>query len=260
MNRYLMTNGAEHSEDLGPELFFQLASPDRKRILVELQKEDLHLNEIAKRLGMTPTEALRQLQRMTEARLLEKMPNGSHRLTPYAKIVLDVSAPLDFLSQHREFFMSHDTSLIPIEYRARLAELSGTRIIPDTIGSMNAVAAMLKNAKSQIDCTIEVGSQVHLEIMRQRVTDGLKVRWLMQESFLPKARDFLGSVKKFPEMRKTDRLRVHIYMNEKEAAVSLRTISGPFDYAIFHGGDHQFLKWAGDMYAHEWERSKPWYP
>ena len=95
--RGLMTDDGKLADEVGPELFFQLASPDRKRILSELQKEDLHLNEMAKRLGMTATETLRQLQRMTEAHLLEKMPNGSYRLTPYAKIVLDVSAPLELI-------------------------------------------------------------------------------------------------------------------------------------------------------------------
>ena len=244
---------------MGPELHFQLASSDRKQILSELLKEDLHVSEMAKRLGMTDTETIRQLQRMMEARLLEKLPDGKYRLTPYAKIVLDAAAPLDFMARNREFFMNHDAKLLPVEFRARFAELSGAKLIPEAIESMNIVAEMLRNARERIDCTIEQGSQLHLEIMKQRIGEGVKVRWLMQESFLPKARDILRSAK-FPEMRKTDRLRVHVYMNEKGAAVSLRTNSGPFDYAIFHGGDQQFLKWAGDMYAHEWERSKPWYP
>jgi len=246
-------------DDMGPELHFQLASSDRKQILSELLKEDLHVSEMAKRLGMTDTETIRQLQRMTEARLLERMPDGKYKLTSYAKIVLDAAAPLDFMAGNREFFMNHDAKLLPVEFRARFGELSGAKLIPEAIESMNIVAEMLRKARERIDCTIEQGSQLHLEIMKQRIADGVKVRWLMQESFLPKARDILRSAK-FPEMRKTARLRVHIYMNEKEAAVSLRTNSGPFDYAIFHGGDLQFLKWAGDMYAHEWERSKPWYP
>jgi len=45
-------------EDTVADLFFQLASLDRKRILSELQKEDLHLNELAKRFDLTATEVL----------------------------------------------------------------------------------------------------------------------------------------------------------------------------------------------------------
>jgi len=69
------------------------------RILSELQKENLHLNQVAKRVDMTASETLRQLQRLTEARLLDKMPDGSYRLTSYGILVLDISSPLVFISR-----------------------------------------------------------------------------------------------------------------------------------------------------------------
>jgi len=84
------------------DLFFQLASTGRRRILSEVQRHNLHLNEVAKRLGMTATETLRQLQRLTEAGLLEKKPDGKYQLTSYAKLVLDSSSPLDFISTYKE--------------------------------------------------------------------------------------------------------------------------------------------------------------
>lgn len=248
------------TEERATELFFQLASIDRKRILSELQSESLHLNEVAKRLGMTATETLRQLQRMTEARLLEKTPEGRYKLTPYAKIVLDASAPLDFISQFREFFMTHDSMLLPAEFRARLSELSGGVFVPETMETMNKVTEMLRSTHDKIEATIELGFEVHLEIMKQRIADGVKVKWLMQESYLSKARELLRTVKKFPEMRHTPQLIGHIYIADNAASIALRLNDGTMDYASFHGEEPRFLGWASDLFVHEWEKAKPWYP
>jgi predicted transcriptional regulator len=248
------------TEDRATELFFQLASVDRKHILSALESENLHLNEVAKRLGMTATETLRQLQRMTDASLLEKMPDGRYRLTPYARIVMNASAPLDFISRFREFFMTHDAMLLPAEFRARLSDLSGGLLISDTMDTMNKVTEMLRNTRERIDGTVELGFELHLEIMKQRLADGVKVRWLMQESYLPKAKDMLRSVNKYPEMRHTPRLLGHIYQTDGAASVALRLNNGTMDLASFHGEDPPFLRWASDLFNHEWQKAKPWYP
>ena len=247
-------------EERATELFFQLASIDRKRILDKLQEDDLHLNEVAKQLEMTATEALRQLQRLTEAKLLAKLPDGKYRLTPYAKIVLDASAPLDFLSRFREFFMTHDAMLLPVEYRARMSELSGGKLIPNTMETMNVVTGMLRTTRERIEATVEVGFEMHLEIMKQRIGEGVKTRWLMQESYLPKARDTLHQMKKYPEMRYTPRLFGHIYQTDNAASIALRLNDGTMDYASLHGEDQRFMQWASDLFAYEWQKAKPWYP
>jgi DNA-binding transcriptional ArsR family regulator len=58
----------ENNEGLG-KLLFELASESRLAILRELQKENLKMQEIARRLDVTATEAFRQLQRLRLLRL-----------------------------------------------------------------------------------------------------------------------------------------------------------------------------------------------
>jgi len=241
-------------------LFFELASESRLCILRELQAGEFKMQEIARRLNLTDTETCRQLQRLSEARLVEKQPNGAYRVTVYAKLVLGISSPLDFISRFRDYFLDHDASPLPGEYLIRLGELSGSELSPIILETMNKVAIMLRNAKDGIDCTIEVGSDLHLQVMRQRLAEGLKVRWLIQESFLDKARALLLSATKLPEMRITPKIFWHIYLTEKEGAFCLRHNNGTMDYSTFFGEDSAFLKWAGDLYTHEWQKAKPWYP
>lgn len=241
------------------ELSFQLASADRRRILSELRKENLHLNELAKRLGTTATETLRQLQRLTEARLLEKMPDGRYRLSSYAKLVLATSTPLDFISKFREFFLEHDASLLPFEFTARFGELSGCRLITTTIETMNWLTGMLKGAEKKIDAVV-VGMDLIVDLEVMRLKEGVKVRWLMHESFLPKAKSILNSAERHPEMRWTPSVFGHVAVTDKAAIFTIRRNDGTMSYEAFVGEDTSFLKWAGDLFAHEWDKAKPWYP
>ncbi len=206
---------------------------------------------------MTPTEAVRQLQRLTEAGLLEKMPEGKYRLTSYAKIVLDISSPLDFVARFREYFLTHDASLLPSEYRARLGELLEGRLMATTTETFNNTSEMIRNAKESIDATVEVGFEVHLQMMIQRLGQGVKVRWLTQESFLPKGKSMLGSEKLLPEMRTTPRLSGHVYVTDKAAAITLRQNDGSMSLSSIFSEDPSFRKWASDLFAYNWQNAKP---
>jgi len=228
-------------------------------MLLELQKENLHLNELAKRLDLTPTEVLRQLHRMTDALLLEKLPDGNYRLTPYAKLVLDTSSPLDFISRHRAYFLEHNAFLLPLEFRARLGELSGATLAKTTVETMNYCEEMFKGAQKKIDASV-MGVEFLLDIARRRLEEGLSVRWLMDESFVPKARTMLRSVKKLPEMRHTQRIIGQVNVTDKAAMLTLRRNDGNISYYSFVGEDQTFVGWATELFSHEWDKAKPWYP
>jgi predicted transcriptional regulator len=90
------------------KLFFELASESRLSILRELQTENLKMQEIARRLDVTATEAFRQLERLSAALLVQKQPEGTFAITQYGKLVLQLSSSLDFAFKHKEYFLTHD--------------------------------------------------------------------------------------------------------------------------------------------------------
>ncbi len=247
------------SQDGVDRLFFELASGSRLGILLELQAKELRMQEIARKLNITDTETCRQLQRLSDAKLIQKQPNATYRLTIYAKLVLNVTSPLDFISKHREYFLDHDAFLLPSEFRARLGELSSVRLITTTIETLNWVCEMFKDAEKRIDATV-VGMDTIVDIEIQRVVEGLKVRWLMLESFLPKARLKLRSIEKLPEMRWTPSIFGHVGVTDKAAILTIKRNDGTLTYDAFVGEDPSFLKFAEDLFMHEWEKAKPWHP
>jgi len=245
----------EDVEEVG-RLFYELSSESRLGILRKLQVKNLKMKEIAQSLDLTETEAFRQLQRLSEARLVHKQLDGTYRLTAYANLVLNTASPLDFISKFKEYFLDHDALSLPYEFRARLQELSSGKLNPVIMETFNKVAILLKNANERIDATIEVGSDLHLQIMRQRLEEGLRVRWLIQESFIEKSRSMFLAADKLPEIRVTPRIFIHIYLTEKEAALCFRNIDGKFDYVTFFSQDSTFLKWVSDLWAHGWEKAR----
>jgi len=129
------------------KLFFELASESRLLILQKLQKENMKMNEIARRLDMTATEAFRQLQRLSEAALVQKQPDGTFSITSYGKLVLQLLSAYDFVSKHRKYFLSHNVWHIPTQFVNRLGELSKAELILDAMDNINKGEKMFISAK-----------------------------------------------------------------------------------------------------------------
>jgi predicted transcriptional regulator len=197
---------------------------------------------------------------MSEAGLLQKKPDGKYRVTPYAKLVLDTTSPLEFISKHREYFQEHDASLLPYEFRFRLAELAGGRLESNFVVVMNTATEMLKGAQVRIDVIMRQGLELHGQIVEQRAQEGLKVRFLLQKSMLASVKHTPGRRQPRPEVRWSPSICGTLLVTEKAAAIGLRRYDGSISRSGFFGEDAQFLRWASDLFVHEWEKAKPWYP
>ena len=101
------------------KLFFELASESRLSILRELRKENLKMQEIARRLDVTATEAFRQLERLSVALLVQRQPDGTFAISQYGKLVLQLASSLEFISKHKEYFSTHDVMRLPSQFVSR---------------------------------------------------------------------------------------------------------------------------------------------
>jgi predicted transcriptional regulator len=114
-------------------LLFDLASENRLGILKALSQSRLKMAEVARRLDLTATENFRQLQRLSEAKLIQKLPNGEHTLTQYGKLTLHLLLALEFTHKHRDYFLTHDIWRLPSPFVNRIGELTGAALSMDTI-------------------------------------------------------------------------------------------------------------------------------
>lgn len=247
-------------EDRLSDIHFQLSNADRRRIIEELQTQVLKLSEVAKKLDMTATETFRQLQRLTEAGLLEKTSESKYRSTAYSRLILESSAALGFLSKHREFFLDHDVSLIPPQFRARFGELSKMVLLPDPITNLNTGNEILMNAEKWIDVMGEQRLEQHGQILRQRVLKGVKARFVFQESLIESMKEELAAPKQSVERRFIPKVCAVMVLTDKSAGFALPKLDGKMDYQVLAGTDPESMKWARDLFEDQWNRAKPWHP
>jgi predicted transcriptional regulator len=238
------------------KLFFELASESRLGILRELQMENLKMQEIARRLDVTATEAFRQLQRLSKARLVQRQPEGTFAITQYGKLVLQLSSSLNFVFKHKNYFSTHDVWRLPYQFVNRIGELSQTHLIMDTMESINKGVQMFLEAEQFAWGLVEHGRgpELMIPVMNERVRKGVKVKMLTPESFLSTA----IPPAKVPnyEVRGLSDIPAIMAVTEKEAAVYFSLVGGRMDYAGFHGKDPIFLNWVKDLFLYYWDKGK----
>ena len=242
------------NNELLEKLFFELASENRLRILQEIQAKNLKMNEIARKIDLTATEAFRQLQRLSNAMLVQKQPDGTFSLTGYGKLVLQLSSSHDFASKHREYFLSHDVWNIPIQFINRLGELSNAQLILDAMDNINKGEKMFIAAE-EYAWGIAEGRIPELmnPIMDKKISKGLKIKMIIEEKLLDKIPPIkISNV----EIRGVKEIPAIMASTEKAATMCFRFNNGRLDYGGFYGTDPAFLRWIKDLFEYYWQNAK----
>ena len=237
------------------KLFFELASESRLSILRELRKENLKMQEIARRLDVTATEAFRQLERLSVALLVQRQPDGTFAISQYGKLVLQLASSLEFISKHKEYFSTHDVMRLPSQFVNRLGELSQAKLGLDTVENLNKSERAFMEAE-EYSWGIAEGTipENMVPIMDERMKRGVKMRFLIPEKRLTAS--FSSTTVKNVEGRGLSDLPAIVVLTEKVAGVCLHQIGGRVDYAGFFGADPTFHNWVRDLFLYYWEKGK----
>ncbi len=229
-------------------LFFELASESRLGILRELQTKNLKMQEIARRLDLTATEAVRQLKRLTETLLIQRQPEGSYTITEYGKLVLQLSASLEFAFKHKRFLLTHDIWRLPYQFVNRIGELSQTNLMTDTMEGISKTEQVLREAQQYVWGFGEGRfTEAMNTIANEQTRKGIEYKIL---SPLPPAK--LQNM----ENRTLSDIPAILALTEKEAVICFRLIGGRADYAGFSGKDTIFLNWVKDLFLYHWNKGK----
>lgn len=235
-------------------LFYDLASESRLAIIRELKEENLKNNELGGKLELTATEAFRQLQHLTEARLVHRLPDGTYAITNYGKLTLHLLQSLAFTYEHKEYFLNHDVWRLPIQFVNRIGELSTGTLCMDTIENMNRAGQMFSEAEKYAWAMGEKLLESLGPAMARPVSKGVKFRFMGYESRLPNFNHGPG-VTPHTEIRTLTDVPTTIVCTEKEAVICLPSTEGRMDYAGFHSKDQLFVSWARDVFLYHWDKA-----
>ncbi len=243
------------SEDGLDRLFYELASESRLGILHALQTKNYKMQELARKLELTDTEAFRQLQRLSEAQLIQKQSDGTYTISEYGKLILQLSASFEFAFKFKQCLLTRNIWRLPEQFINRLGELSQATLSTDTLEMVNNAELLISSAEKFLWIIGERPLSFLGAKATEKIQKGLSLRLLFDE----KARkhfDSLPEMKGMFEKKIIPVIPVTLVMNEKNAGINLLSIDGRGDNAIFYGDDPKLLRWATDLFTYYWEQGK----
>jgi predicted transcriptional regulator len=229
-------------------------------ILRELETKKLRMQEIARKLDLTDTETCRQLQRLSDAQLIQKQPDGTYMITCLGTVNLHLITPIDFVNRNSVYFVGHDLSIIPSEFVSRLGELSDAEFCKEAMSGFNRVRKMVFDAKKYLWSMAEQVDSSHIQPVTEKVANGLDFKFIMAQDL---ARYYANSndveVGVLRGSRFIKRVPVTFVINECEATVVFRTCGGVMDYTGLFGTGARFRKWCEDLFMYYWGVTDKWY-
>jgi predicted transcriptional regulator len=235
-------------------LLFELSSEERMRILLAVKAEKTRLSSLAEKMKFTATEASRQLQRLNEAKLIQRDSEGFFTITKYGELSLSLLDSLIFTSANREYFLEHDTSVLPSEFIGRLSDLRECSFQGDFISTLAYDEEMFRSAE---EYAYTIADQIHYSaqpIAVEKIKLGLDLRSILPENLVPPPGLKLteGVVRRL--LPKVD---FHLIVTDKEAVFGLPYLNGKMDYSQFVSKDKKFRGWCLDLFNHCWDKTKP---
>jgi predicted transcriptional regulator len=235
-------------------LFYSLASESRIDILHELNRENLRMNELARKIDITATEASRQIQRLLEEGMVQKQPDGTYNLTNYGKLILHFFPSVKFISKHRNYFQDHDIWQLPYQFISRIGELSAGTFVDEVAEVVNRIEEMMKSSEDHVWVITDQVMGVHLEVMKERISKGIKFRSLIPPKLVGSTKFKLSG--KNVETRVLSAIPGLFSITEKEALIALLSMDGKLTHSCFIGNNPSFIKWANDVYIYYWDKAK----
>ncbi|MCW4022082.1 MAG: helix-turn-helix transcriptional regulator [archaeon] len=237
----------ENSEETIDKLFYELASETRVSILRELNKKSWKMNSLARKLDLTTTETFRQLQRLTEALLVQKQPDGKYTISPYGALVLELSSSLDFVFKNKQYFLAHTVQNLPKQFINRIGELSKSTLLMGMIESTTNSSKLIGEAQQFMWGISPEPLKDSAEVLSQQIPKGVNYRIIS-----PQPPTKLSNL----EIRNHNEVPLILVVTEKEASLSFRFIEGRVDYASFSGTDPMFLNWIKDLFLYYWDQAE----
>jgi predicted transcriptional regulator len=244
------------------QTFFELASQQRLAIIFRLNLKKAKISQLAKDLDITMQEAHRNVNRLQQAGLIEKDPEGVFSLTTFGNTIIKQIPTFNYLSKHKEYFSEHILGELPIKFIMRLGALDRCEYVKGVVAILERWKDIYREADQYI---YEMVPQVPIDLIEpafNRVKQGIKYSYVLPRNVIvPKGRkDLLKKLghsellnKGAIERRMVDSVQVAVILNEKQAAVLFPTQKGETDMnMIFHSTDTVFHEWCIDYFRYRW--------
>jgi len=250
------------------DVLFELSNEDRHRILLRLDEEPSNLTNLARTLGLSFPETSRHVLRLSEVGLIQKDVKGLYRLTPYGEVVLKQLHELEFTSQHKDYFINHTLSDLPIEFVKRLGDLQGSKYVDDTMRFFHRIENLIREAEEYVWFQIDEYPISALSSIVEAIGRGVQFKIIEPEERVTGPHLSLDASDDLPDLARTrhtplaehrtlEKSDVFLFLSDKGGLLAFPAFEGRCDYRGFNITDMRSLKWCGDIFQHYWEKAEP---
>jgi predicted transcriptional regulator len=245
---------------------FELSSEDRLRILRELEKNPMKLSRVSERFDSTVPETARNMNRLAEANLISKDPDGCFHLTPFGEQALRFLPGYEFISKHKKYLKTHTLSTLYPIYLADIGVLASSEFVDKFTYTLFNIENMIRESEEFVwVITDQIPASV-LPIYIDTLKRGVECRKIMpRNASIPSAIFTMGNDPAFTaaarehklESRYLDKIDLVLGLSEKEiASIMFPDLEGKFDYISFRTKDREALNWAKSLFLYYWNKAK----
>jgi predicted transcriptional regulator len=242
-------------EDLA-ELLFAVASIDRLILFSTIDKERLRLTQLASKLSASTQETSRHLSRLQEARIIEKESDGCFIPTLLGRALIALLPSLKFLTKHREYFLSHDLSALPLEFLERIGELEEAEFAHGVGTVLSHTGQVFREAKRYV--WLASDNVMDLSTLGAKAgSEDVQLRIIVPTGTIGEAPPLNSELRSKVEVRLVEKVHAGLALNEKTAGVTFPDLAGKIDFnSGFASGDPKFRKWCTDLFMFHWNIAK----
>lgn len=231
------------------DLFVALSVEDRLKVIFLLEKENLTLTSISRKMNLSLQESSRQLSRLKEEKLLKKNDTGHYYLTPYGRAVLCIILNQQFLVKNCDYFLKHTLSKMHSEHISRIGELNQSIRIKKIMNVIELIEASIQRASQEIILICDQILTRTISAIELKSHDGVDCTLFLADVIYSRFFEKLRSckIKKLP----LKDIQTFLLLTEREAIVSFPDVSGNLDYSeVFYAQDEKSRKWCYDLFIH----------
>lgn len=231
-----------------------LSHPVKLEILKAITAQSKTVEKISQNVDLSVQETSIHLERLHEAGLVDKEPDGTFFASSLGQLTLSLLLDFDFVSKHAEYFREFDLSLLPISFVERLGELKESERMEGTVGNLTYAKRLFGRARKYIWV---IANEVMLDavpIIREKISKGVNFRFIIDQTFKPPAEFEIT----MPGLwRRIWKVPLAIVITDKEAMVFFLNRKLHVDYSVgFESTEPSFIKWGEDLVEHLWSQGQ----
>ncbi len=238
-------------------LYNELSSKVRLTILGTLWENEARFSDLVKEVGLSSPEVSRHLKRLQDTNLIEKKVDGGYKLSLFGEMVMRMTANMPSLMDKSEYFITHDTSAIPLHLLRGLEALMDSKL--DTVfAMMGTLYTKLGDTEFFWDISNQMSSSENslFEVMDLGDLD-FDIRFLVSLEVLESLSEQAEKMGTKIKIRVIEDLNFSVTIMSTNAMLALPDKSGVIDRNTYIMGDTpEFIEWCKKLYMHYWEKAE----